>query len=180
MRTWKALFIVVLLGWTVGCDDSDNSLTGPSSLDVAGFWSGDATLTSASGAGCAGTTLSALTGLTYPFEIELDQNANLLSGTQVSGLPIDNGEGAACVVTGSVSDTGFELSTDSCVVDPIERASCFDGSRRDLVLVSATVNGIVNGDTAIGDSTSTWETTDSDTGVSTGTLTVQAEFELNR
>jgi len=180
MRAWQVGFIFVLIGTLVACSDSDDDLTGPNVLDVGGVWTGNATLTSASGAGCAGDTLSVLVGLSYPVTVELEQTDFLLTGVQVSGLPIDGGDGTSCTLSGAVTDTGFTLSSDDCVIDPIEDTSCLDGSRRDLTLLSVTLNATVNGDQADGDTTSTWETTDSMTGASTGTLTVNADFSLSR
>lgn len=180
MRAWKVWFVVALAGWVMACSEDDDSPTGPNVLDVSGVWVGNATLASATGAGCAGATLSALVGLTYPLTIELDQSAMLVSGLQVSGLPVDGGDGASCDLDGSVTDTGFTLLSSGCETDPIEDLSCLDGDRRDLLLDSVAVTATVNGDVATGDITSTWETFDTGTGASTGTLTVQADFSLDR
>ena len=180
MRTSWVCFIVVVIGGLVGCTGSDDSPTAPGVLDVSGVWTGDATLESATGAGCAGTTLGALVGLSYPITIELDQSAMLVSGFQVSGLPVDGADGSSCELNGSVTDVGFTLASTTCDVEPLEDLSCLDGSLRDLTLVSVSVTATVSGDAADGSTTSEWETADSATGASTGTLVVRADFSLTR
>ena len=138
-RCW---LFAVTLGAVVGCGGSTPSA--PSIPQVAGKWTGTATLLSATGGECLAQGVVPFIGMSHAFSLDVTQTGSVASATI-----------GTCSYTGTVTATGFSLSVSqgSCTQVDQNVVVCPNGAARFTQLVSSVLSFAVNGNIATGTDT---------------------------
>jgi hypothetical protein len=129
------------------------------SAEVGGQWSGSRILIESTGGECLGPKWATSIGETaHPFEGSIDQTGTLLTGSF-----LDRVIGITCSYSGTVSRTGFVLTSMSCPRNPFNdfsRVPCEgfigDARLRDQRMAAVTFSADVNARTATGTMVETW------------------------
>jgi hypothetical protein len=146
--------------------------TTPSATRVAGAWIGNATLTSATGGECVGSTIR--TAPRDVFSARMQQ-----SDGEIAASITYQGNRTSCLYAGSFSDPTLDLRLTSCPAARVEGFRCADGSIRDLEVASGRVDAQISGRTGTGSDTTTWHVFASGGSQPIGALTVSAQFRWN-
>src|SRR2546425_13229274 len=105
----------------------------PSASQIAGAWVANSTLTAASGGECVGADLRSAIGRRDVFL------AALAGQSAIDATITSQGNGTSCAYTGSNSSGSVSLTMTSCQSGRVVNVRCSTGDRRDLQLVSATL-----------------------------------------
>jgi hypothetical protein len=145
----------------------------PSSTQIAGAWVANSTLSAVgSGGECVGTALRSAIGRRDSFLAAI-AGSGTLQATLTS-----QGNGTICAFSGSDSGNGVALALSVCQSSRVLNVSCVTGERRDVQLVSATLQAqadsrLGNGS---GSQTTVWNVLDSSSQQQVGTLNLTETF----
>lgn len=165
-------FAVCLLAASCGGDGSNP--TSPTVERVSGVWIGNATLTSATGGECVGTTLAGAIGSRDMFSARIQQSENVL-GASITY----QGNHTSCIYTGAFRSPDVRLDLDSCPNGRIETFQCTDGSVRQLELVTGQFTARVQTTTGTGTDRTTWNVYAPGRGAPVGVLDMSTQFVWN-
>ena len=175
--TMRRVLPLVVALFLVSCGGSSGPTApqGPQYAQVAGIWLRVETLTAASGGGCLGPAFATLVGTQTRYTVSITQTGSAISGTSTS---LDTG--TSCSFTGSVGEHAITATTTACDVVAVSGIPCLSGALRDVELVASGSSGSVSGSVITGTSAETYNTFSSNTGVSTGAMTLNSSFTMTR
>ena len=161
-----------------GDSTSPTSPTAPSTptiAQVAGVWTGTATLTSVTGGECVGTVLQSAVGSADSFTAAVTQTGSTLSATITS-----QSSGLSCSYSGTAGSNTVTLNLTTCQVDTLLDVQCAGGVLRDMQLIAEGITGTVSGNTVSGTTAETWNVFIAGTTVGVGPLTLNSTFTMAR
>ena len=138
---------------------------------VSGVWVGHATLTSASGGECVGTTLQSTLGSRDIFAAPIQQ-----TGTELAARIAHQGNQTSCGLHGSLSGSSLNLTMTSCQAGRVNAVRCQNGAVRDVELQSMRITANARAGIGSGAETSTWNVFAPGSGVPVGVLSLRSEF----
>lgn len=173
----KRLLLALLLVSVSACSGSDTPAapSAPVIAQVAGVWTGVATLTSASGGECVGTIYQGLVGSRNNFTASISQAGSTLTATVTS-----QSDGTSCSYSGTAGSNTVSLNATSCQVSILTKIRCANGSVRDIQLFADAITASVNANTATGTEAETWNTFVSGTSSGVGILILNASFTMSK
>jgi hypothetical protein len=142
---------------------------------VGGVWDITETITGVTGGECFSGAFQATVGNTGRGTLQITQN-----GASLSIRATDLSTGASCDHTGTAGATSIATNVVSCTASDALGATCPNGARRDIRLVTGGYNGTVSGSSANGTGAQTYNIVVSGTGTGVGTLTITSRFTATR
>ena len=174
--TTRVLLLIATLVGSVSC--GKNSPTGPSApsfVQIAGLWSYSARLATVAGGECVGPLLQATIGAVEAGTMSVTQ-----SGGTLSARATNSSSGLTCDYNGTAGASSVTLNWTRCDVGIITGATCPNGARRDLEMISRSITATVTGNSASGTSSETWNVFIAGTRTGVGVLTLSGPFNGNR
>jgi hypothetical protein len=163
----NTILVLLLLLSTASCG---SNLTGPSSVQVAGAWTGTQTLIKLSGGECVGDGGDGVVGSVSSFAMTITQSGSNLNA--ISG---------GCSYSGNAGSTAFTLDWIAGSCQAGERnLVCANGAIRDTNLRAFALSGVVTGNTASGTATYTVDVFNSGTATTVGVLVEDVAFTIKR
>jgi hypothetical protein len=144
----------------------------PSALQVAGAWIANVTLLSASGGECVGVGVSQAAG-------QRDRLLVALAGeSSITATITSDGDGTTCAYAGSNQGGALNLTMTTCRLSIVPNVPCNSGARRDLQLVSGSLQAVADSRTGTGSGThvTTWNVSPAGSSQVVGVLTVRSTF----
>jgi hypothetical protein len=158
----------------LACGCGSDSPAAPSIAQVAGVWTGTATLTAALGGECVGPIFQRGAGIPSALTASITQNGSALTATVTS-----QGTGAACTYSGTAGGSVLTLNMTSCQLGAF-RLQCSNGAVRDISLLTEAINGTAIGSQITGTASETWNTYLAGTAVPVGVLNLTSTFLVTR
>jgi hypothetical protein len=160
----------------LGCSNSNNSPTGPSTTaQVGGDWTYTLRLSGVSGGDCVGNALQGVVGATDSGPLIITQTGSSLSAT------IGDPTVGTCSYTGNVSGDSLTLNLTRCDGGMVLGGfPCSNGVQRDLEYVSNAINASVSGNNASGTSVETYNVYATGTTNRISVMTLNASFSAVR
>jgi hypothetical protein len=146
--------------------------TAPSTVQVAGAWIANSTLSAVSGGACAGVAVQNAVG-------RRDVFLSAIAGQSTIAATITSeGNGTSCAYAGTNAGGAVSLTMTSCAQNNVVSLACSNGERRDLRLVggSLTANADSLRGTGSGSDVTTWDVFLAGTSQGVGALTLSAGF----
>ncbi|MGH9202009.1 MAG: hypothetical protein ACRD2A_12335 [Vicinamibacterales bacterium] len=170
--TFRAVLAISLL-LSTACDKNSSPTSPSTTAQLAGTWSYNARLNSASGGECVGADFQAVIGATDSGTLTITQSGTSLTATQTS----DVAGGGSCTYTGSVSSSSFTLNLTRCDGGQVLRDfPCSNGARRDIEFATNPIDGTVTGTSMTATSVETYNIYTAGTTTRVGTLTLTASI----
>jgi len=164
-----SIAIAISLGCGGGGGGGPTAPPTPQPANMAGTWSGTATVVSTSGGGCVANLFTP--GAFEQLTISLAQGGTSLTGTLTWFNRQNSGITLVCNLNGSIEGSNFSLVGSNCnSVDLI--AGCGNGPR--IQLLSGSINGTVTGNTLSATGVERWQVTGSPQ------LTVNYRLDMQR
>lgn len=173
---FRVLAIAVLPAiLAMGCGDDSPSSPTPTTVQVAGVWTFNDTVTSVTGGECFASVFQAAVGTRGTGTAQIQQ-----SGASLTATITDDATGGSCSYTGTAGTNTIALNVVSCTASDLLGASCpGTGALRNVRLQTGSLNGTVTGSSVSGTEAQTYNvTTAAGTGV--GTLTMNGTFTATR
>jgi hypothetical protein len=168
LKTAPTIFLMLaLVGLFAACGASG---TAPSFTQMSGTWRGTETLVRVTGADCIAASVAGLIGDSGDWTMTIVQSGNTLTARR-----------GDCSYRGNVGNATFTLSPDpmSCQSTTLE-LTCQDRTLRGIRLRTAVLSGTVNGNTASGMSTYTFDVLPAGTATSLSVLVEESVFTMRR
>jgi hypothetical protein len=175
-RVGLAVLAITLAGAGSGCDNGKSISPTPtvSTTQVAGTWSGTASLTSVSDGDCVSALLQPSVGSTAGVNLVLQQ-----TGSSVTGALSTQSNGFTCSYSGSVAGNTINLTLTSCQANSVLGLQCGAGGR-DIVLTTSVITATLAGNTLTGTQADTWKVLVAGTTTSVGTLKSTESFSMQK
>jgi hypothetical protein len=173
-RTW--LLASVIIAFAVGCGGG-GSPAGPSATtQVAGLWTFAETYASATGGECFAANFQTLVGQTGTGTVQMSQ-----SGASLTARATDDVTGGSCDYTGTAGANTLALNVVSCTASDVLGATCPNGARRDLKLLTGGYNATLTSNTrATGTGAQTYNIFVAGTSTPVGTVSVTTQLTATR
>lgn len=171
----KHIVVFLFAALAAGCgNDSPTGPTGQSVVDAAGVWQYTARLSSVAGGECVGADFQAAIGQILTGTLSVTQN-----GANLTATSRDNATGSSCQYTGTAGRNSIALGWTSCDIGNLSW-NCANGARRDLFMITNSVNATINGRSASGTQAESYNVVVGGIGTQVGVLTLNASFTASR
>ena len=165
--------LTLILVFTVVSACGSDPPTAPSTVQVAGLWSGTSQITSVSGGECVGTLLQAAVGSPSTVTAAITQTGANLTATVTS-----QSDGTTCTYSGTAGSSSVSFNLTSCQVGSF-RVGCSNGAIRNISLFAGTLSASAGGNSLSGTSASSWNVATT-LGGAVGVMTVNGSFSVTR
>lgn len=169
--------LVLTLALAVGCDKNSSPTSPSTTAQMAGSWTYNARLTSASGGECVGVDFQAVVGASDSGTLTISQNGTSLTATLTS----DVASGGACTYSGTIDSNAFRLTLTRCEGGMMFRDfPCANGARRDIEFATNPIEGTVTSTSLSATTTETYNIFNAGTNTRLGTLTLTAAMTATK
>lgn len=173
MKRTVAIIFAIL---TVACgSDTPTGPTGQSVVDVAGVWNYASTLNTVSGGDCVGAIYQTVVGTAARGTASITQSgANLTATTRSSS------DGSSCQFSGTAGSNSIALGWQTCDAGRVSSIQCANGARRDIAMVTNSVNATMSGSSGTGTQAISYNVFNAGTTTGVGVLVLNASFTMTK